>query len=140
MVWALLAILGIPIWLIVGALMAGYANRRNFEKTPGVFPLRMRTLPSQDGKWSGKQHARWIHDVVLVNKGFAKVRTTPHGIKRMAGTPRPLEPSDVKGLGDQPMSLVLVLDDSTEVEIAFAAKDLSLASGPFGSSKTGEPS
>lgn len=75
MIWALLAILGVPIWLIVGALIAGYANRRHFQKSPGVFPLRMRTPPGEDGKWSGKQHARWVHDVVLVNKGFAKVRT-----------------------------------------------------------------
>jgi len=54
MIWALLAILGVPIWLIVGALIGGNMARRRFINTPGVFPLRVRPLPSEDGKWGGK--------------------------------------------------------------------------------------
>lgn len=131
MIWATLAILGVPIWLIVGALIAGSASRRRFKQSPGVFPLRMRTVASEDDKWSGKQHARWIHDVVLVNKGFAKVRTVPHGIKQMTGAPKVVDPASVKGLGDEPMSLVFVLDDESEVEIVVAASDLALAKGPY---------
>ena len=130
MVWALLAILGVPIWLIVGALIGGYLARRRFINCPGVFPLRVRSLPSKDEKWSGKQHGRWIHDVMLVNKGYAKVRTDPHGFKQMVGPPKPINDRAMKGM-EEPMSFVLILDDDSEAEIAVAASDLNLATGPY---------
>jgi hypothetical protein len=130
MVWALLAILGVPIWLVLGALIGGYLSRRRFLKSSGVFPMRMRPDPSEDAKWSGKLHGRWIHDVMLLNTGYAKVRTQPHGCKQMVGPPKAIDATAVKGL-DEPMSFVLILDDDSEVEIAVARNDLSLATGPY---------
>jgi hypothetical protein len=130
MVWALLAILGVPIWLILGALIGGYWARRRFIKSAGVFPMRIRVPSSEDDKWSGKQHGQWIHDVMLVNKGYAKVRTDPHGFKQMVGPAIAIDADAVKGL-DDPMSFRLILDDDSEVEIAVASNDLNLATGPY---------
>lgn len=49
----------------------------------------------------------------------------------MVGTPEAADSATAKGLGDQPMSLGFILDDDSEVEIAVAADDLGLATGPY---------
>jgi hypothetical protein len=131
MIWATLIFLGIPIWLVLGALGGGLISRHRFQKTPGVFPMRTRDLSGEGQKWSGKMHALWVHDVLLANKGFALVRTVPHGVQQISRHVSQMDASTVKGLGDDPVSLVVVFDDGTEVEIATDADFADAASGPF---------
>ena len=116
--------------MIVGALIGGSLARRRFIRSPGVFALRLRERPSEDDKWSGKLHARWVHDVLLVNRGYARVLTDPHGVADMVRGPRGVDADDAKGL-EEPTSLLLRLDDSSELELAVAAQDVELATGPY---------
>ena len=60
MIWILLAALGVPIWLVVGGLLAALWNRRRVRRTPDAFPCKLRTLSadawlrqveSRDGLW-----------------------------------------------------------------------------------------
>ena len=44
MIWILLAALGVPLWLIVGALTAGLLARRAFKRGLGVFPAKLRVV------------------------------------------------------------------------------------------------
>jgi len=86
MIWALLAILGVPIWLIVGALGGAVWSRRRFRSQPGVFPIMVRT----EGKDSWPRvvsHGRLIRDILVVNRGLALVRTELYPIVDV----RPLE-------------------------------------------------
>ena len=82
MIWALLAILGVPIWLIVGALTATIVSRRRFKAQPGVFRLKLRD-PDQE-RWPRRSaYGRVIHDVLVINSGVALVHTTVRGVDRV---------------------------------------------------------
>jgi hypothetical protein len=60
MIWILLAALGVPPWLVLGAPGAGLLSRRAFKRAPGVFPAKVRTVTGQvpGFKTSGRARLR----------------------------------------------------------------------------------
>ena len=60
MVWALLYVLGVPLWLIAGALLRSFWSRRKFKQAPGVFPYKVRvaTGPAPPGEMAPRYLAR----------------------------------------------------------------------------------
>ena len=138
MIWATMIFLGIPIWLVLGALVGGLWNRHRFQQQPGVFPIRVRGVSSDGEKWSGKMNALWVHDVLLANKGFARVLTVPYGIQRIARPIASVDASTIKGLGDDPVSFVVIVDDGREFEIATDLEHAEMAIGSFDASHTGD--
>jgi hypothetical protein len=132
-IWILLATLGVPLWLIVGALGGALWSRRKFQHAPGVFPCKVRisSEPEGPGKWTrSTAHARWVHDVLLVHVGLALVRFRAHPV---AAVDAPLAPtSDVKLKGgDDVVSVSLRLDDGSVVEIAGLRSAAGMLLGPF---------
>jgi len=114
MVWALLAILGVPIWLIVGILLAIVLQRRNFKKQPGVFPCVIRDEGAT--KWPRSQSfARQVRSVFVVNRGAALLRTEIHGVAEIhdlaLGDNGPKKPAG-------PVGRLLTLDDGSRLEVA----------------------
>jgi hypothetical protein len=86
-IWALLAILGVPIWLVVGVLAGALVSRRRFQAQPEVFRLKERE--AEQAKWPRRTaHGRLIHDVFIVNSGLALVRTTVRGIRSVTDHPQ----------------------------------------------------
>jgi len=126
MIWALLAILGVPIWLVVGGLILTLLNRRRFKKQPDVFRMKFRA--EEDSKWPRQAaYARWIHDVLLINKGIGLVPTTAVGIKEF------VESSDsesVKGI-ENAIIFNFKLGDDRSGYLAVSKNDEVLANGPF---------
>jgi hypothetical protein len=113
MIWALLAILGIPIWLIVGALGGALLARRRFQAQSGVFRLKQRAA-GQD-KWPRRVvYGRMIHDVLVVNKGIALARTTFCGVRSVTdhGRDEPVAPFD------EAVVFELTFDDGSRVLVA----------------------
>jgi hypothetical protein len=136
MVWALLAILGVPLWLVVGGLAAAMWNRRQFRNTPGVFRAKVRlTSGALDGlseSWPPvAAYARWVHDVLLVNKGLALVRTLPLPIAAAEGPVEEADPHEVKRLGDNPILMQLRLDNGATIQLAAPGEARAVAYGPF---------
>ncbi len=75
MIWALLALLGVPIWLIVGVLAGALVSRRRFISQPGVFRMKLRA--SDAGGWPRLAgYGRVVNSVLVVNAGLALVRTS----------------------------------------------------------------
>ncbi len=71
---ALLAILGVPIWLIVGALGGVLWSRHQFRAQEGC--SRSRSEPPGDDSWPWVvQRGRLTRDICVVNRGPAQVRT-----------------------------------------------------------------
>jgi hypothetical protein len=145
MIWALLAILGVPLWLVVGALAASLWSRRKFRNTPGVFRAKVRlNSGSFDGlgeSWPPMPaYARWVHDVLLVNKGLALVRTQPLPIAAAEGRIEEADPEEIKRMGDHPILLQFRLDNGATIQLAAPGEALSLAYGPFDARFTGEES
>ena len=137
MVWATLVFLGIPIWLVLGAPGGGLLNRRRFRRRPGVFPIRVRNLSTDEEKRRGKMHAVRVHDELLSNRGIALVRMVSYAVDRVARPVTPPDTSTVKGLGDEPVSLVVITDDDRESELATSREHTDIATGPFDTAETG---
>ena len=113
MIWALLALLGVPIWLVVGALAAALLSRRRFRAQPGVFRLKERG-PGQD-KWPRRTaYGRVIHNVLVLNKGLALARTAFRGVQSVTDRPQdgPIAPFD------QAVVFELLFDDGTDSLVA----------------------
>lgn len=125
MVWAGLAIIGIPIWLLVGVLAALLWNRSHFKKQEGVFPAKLRL---ESGSFHGLSEKPasvfcvWVHDVLLVYKGLGLVSTLPVPVAAA---------EEHKHLGDKTMYLSFQLDDGSILQISGFGEDEELAKGPF---------
>jgi hypothetical protein len=136
MVWILLAALGVPVWLVVGALAAGLWSRRAFKRAPGVFPAKLRVeageVPGFKTSWPrGAAYARWVHDVLLVHRGLALVR---NNVLAVAGANGPLVvggPEEITRLGPSPVVLSLTLDGGATVELAGRSEDRDAVVGPY---------
>ncbi len=116
MIWALLVLLGIPIWLIVGALIAIWQIRRTVKRQPGVFEVSVRTVGAD--KWPRQpSYARVVRDVLVLNRGVALLRAEVHPVDAVIEfdldeTPR--KPADAVGRR-------VTFEDGTQLEIAVAA-------------------
>ena len=136
MIWILLAGLGVPIWLIVGALGGAFWSRRKFQHSSGVFPCKVRIAAGSEdlGKWPRTTvYARWVHDVLLVHAGLALVR---YRALPVAGVDGPISPAPgVKLKGGDPISLRLRLDDGSVAEVVASASMRDWLTGPFPGSR-----
>jgi hypothetical protein len=115
MIWAILAFLGIPIWLIVGALIGAMFSRRNFRSQEGVVPLLFRA--AGDDKWPRRlAYGRYVHNVLIVNHGLAQMRSSVHVVEQV-------DHLDLGGVTlkhiDDPIGFTIRLDDSKKYEVAF---------------------
>jgi hypothetical protein len=132
LIWILLATLGVPLWLIVGALGGALWSRRTFRHAPGVFPCKARIISGSEdsGKWPRTTaYARWVHDVLLVHAGLALVR---YRALPVAGVDEPITSApDVKLKGDHPVSIRLRLDDGSVAEVAAPEYAREMLAGPF---------
>jgi hypothetical protein len=113
MIWALLALLGVPIWLIVGALAGVVWSRRHFLAQPGVFPVAIRAAGDQS--WPRTlSYGRLIRDVLVVNRGPALVRTEIHPIVSV----EPTHASAVPKKLDDAATRLLGIDGHADIEVA----------------------
>ena len=136
MVWALLAILGVPVWLVLGGLGFALWSRHRFKNYPGTFRLKLRkesgTYDGVGDKWPRPaSYAHWVHDVLLVHKGLGLIPTTPIGVAAMEDSGQSANPGTVKGLGDAPTILRFRLDDESVIQMAVPGDALEAAQGPF---------
>jgi len=121
MIWILLAILGVPLWLVAGALIAGLLSRRNFCRSPGVFKTKLRLQAGEvhglDASWPRLPgYGRWVHDVLIVHRGLALVRTTAYPVASAGPPDASTEPPS--HLGEAPLVMELTFDDGAIVEMA----------------------
>jgi hypothetical protein len=126
-IWALLAILGVPIWLVVGALAGSLSHRRRFAHQPGAFTCRVRT---GEGKWGRTtSHALWIHDELLAAGGLARLRIKPLAIAERVEGPHACD-THFRG-SDSSVSITLRTDDGVQVQVAAPETAAALLPGPF---------
>lgn len=60
MIWAILAVLGVPLWLIALALLGLFFRNRKLRDRPGDIPVRV--LRPGKKRWT-RGHAVWVSDV-----------------------------------------------------------------------------
>ena len=136
MIWALLAILGVPLWLVVGGLAGAFWSRREFRKQPGVFAAKLRlesgSFPGFGERWPRvSSYCLWVHHVLLVHKGLALMRTNPVPVAAADGSAGHADPGDVKRLGDDPVLMRFLLDDESVLLVSAPNDASALLQGPF---------
>ena len=143
MIWAALAFLGIPLWLIAIALFILLRGRSAIRATPGSFTCKARAtsgdaagLPDRFSRYD--LSARWVHDVLVIHGGsLFLTRTLPLGVVEMVGQPEPPNPTvdHLKRIED-PLMLRFRLDAGADIELVCTTAEVGLAQGPFA---TGAP-
>jgi hypothetical protein len=129
MIWALLAAVGVPLWLCAVGILTLIVRNRTLRHRPGNIACRLRVTP--DGRWI-RGHGVWVHDV------FA-FRGSPAAWKErllwaIDAEVRPAtkdEAKKLRGLGDHPVVATIAgtPDDGT-IEVAAREEDELVLLGP----------
>jgi hypothetical protein len=118
MLWALLAILGVPIWLVVGVLVGVGLSRRNYQREEGVFAFNVR--PEGASTWPRQlAYGRHVRDVLVTNRGAALVRTEFHAVDDVVDLvldDPPKKPADAVGR-------LVTIADGSRLEVAVSESD-----------------
>lgn len=118
MIWALLAAIGVPIWLIVGVLAGAFVSRRRFTAQPGVFRMKLKA-PEASGWPRRIAYGRVVHDVLVTNVGLALMRTSVHAVVDASESPatqtvKPFEPARILDLTFEDGSTALIAVDASQ--------------------------
>ncbi|HSK25395.1 MAG TPA: hypothetical protein VK894_00615 [Jiangellales bacterium] len=134
--WLLVGVT-VAVALVAGGLVVAGAARAAFARGHETFrcTLRVRGARRRPGERQGwprsRTRARWVHDVLVVRRGLLVPRIEVLAVRAPEEAVRRLVGGEVRGLGAEPLCLVLRLDDGRMVEVAAAAPDRTLLVGPF---------
>jgi hypothetical protein len=139
MIWAILALLGIPLWLIAIFLFILLRSRSAVKKIPGSFACRVRAPCDEVGGLRGQfprydDRAHWVHKVLVVHGGNPfLIVTTPLGVVETQGQPELPDPMEEKHLKrvEDPVMLRYRLDSGALIELVCTKADVDRALGPF---------
>lgn len=119
MIWALLAILGVPIWLVLGVLLGVVLTRRAFQRQPDVFVVAVRAEHAE--KWPRRPtYGRIVGNVFVLNRGAALLRTAIRAVAAVSELEigdGPKKPADAAGR-------LVTFDDGSRCEVAAALSDI----------------
>jgi hypothetical protein len=132
MIWAILALLGVPLWLCAVAILTLVMRNRQLRKRPGNIPVRVRRAGKK--RWT-PAHALWVSDVLAYRGSPAAWK---EGLFRVtAASERPADAEERKHLrriGDDPMIATLTVDDgetTRQIDVAARASDALTLLGPY---------
>ena len=129
MIWAILALLGVPLWLCAAGILVMVFRNRGLRKRYGDIPVRV--LRPGKKRWT-RGHGLWVSDVFawrgspaawnedLIHVAAATIRD--------AGTEE-LKP--LHRLGDAAAVAVLTTADNSHLRVATDSGHRSALSGPF---------
>ena len=139
---ALLSMLGVPLWLLLGWVAAGIWHRHDLKQNlPNLFKMKVRVIKGGyrhiDGTFSHTAAlAIWAHDVLIIEKGLLVARNLHFPVAEGVQAPQPADPKQVKHLGDNPITMQFRLDEGAVIEVAVSAEMATVAQGPFFSNTT----
>jgi hypothetical protein len=128
MIWAILLILGVPLWLCATAIGVLILRNRSLRKRAGNVPARLRAAPGK--RWT-RGHGLWVHDVWAFRGSPAAwneklVWITDVTIRRVTAD----EAAKFRGLGENPTVATFAYDGGT-MEVAVASAYRAQLIGPF---------
>jgi hypothetical protein len=129
MIWAILALLGVPLWLCgIGILVLVFRNRM-LRKRPGSLPVRVRA--EGKGHWH-PGHGIWVHDVFAFRGSPAAWKESLDQVGSVSTHPASGE--EKKGLhrlGEDVVVATFELVPKGSLELAARAEHAALLLGPF---------
>ena len=129
MIWAILAAVGVPLWLCAAGILTLVARNRTLRKRPDDIPVRM--LRPGQRRWR-PGHGIWVHDVFLFRASPAAwseaVLWAQDASARAANGD---ERGQLHRVGDEPLVATLTLDDGQMIKLATSADRQAALLGPF---------
>jgi hypothetical protein len=138
MIWAILVLLGVPLWLVASGILVLLLRARQLRHRPANVGVRVHDPDKAPAKGWKKGNALWVRDVFAFRGWPAAWSETLAGVS--AATSR--APTDVEAHAlrhlDAPVIAVLTLDDGEVLEVAAAGESLELLLGPYAESAASE--
>jgi Protein of unknown function (DUF2550) len=136
MLIALLAVLGVDLWVIVVILAVVLARRRWVSHQPGAFKGAIRVIdgevPGFRTKWK-RGYGRWVRDILVWTKApflFRNELLLASDVR--GGEVRAAKLGEVRRLGKHPAVVTLVIDGGARIEVVAPADGL--VAGPIAES------
>jgi hypothetical protein len=129
MIWALLAFVGVPLWLCALGILALVYRNRALRSRHGDIPVRV--LRPGRTRWT-RGHAVWVSDVFAWRGSPAAWNEYLEPI--VSARVRDASPEDLTGLhrmGDGVVVASLATDDDTVLQVATTREHASALTGPF---------
>ena len=134
MLIALLAVLGVDLWVVVVLLAVVLTRRRWVSRQPGAFKGAIRVtegeVPGLKTRWK-RGYGRWVRDILVWTKTPFLFRNELVLAEGLASEARAAKPGEVKRLGKDPAVVRLVVDGGARIEVAASADGRARAPGPF---------
>jgi hypothetical protein len=128
-VWAILAALGIPLWLCALGILTLVLQNRSLRKRYGDLPVRVR--PPDKKRWA-RGHAIWVSDVFAWRASPAAWKEGLIKVNDAAlRNPDAAEQKKLRRLDGGPVIATLVLADGGRLDVAAPAARRSDLLGPF---------
>ena len=131
MIWAILALVGVPLWLCALGIFAVVTRNRSLRQRPGSVPVRLRK--ERDGRWR-PGHAIWVHDVLAFRgspAAWAESLVQVGAVSHVHAERDRLE--GIHRLGDDVVVATFALVPDGSLQLAARAEHRDLLLGPFNS-------
>jgi hypothetical protein len=135
MIWAILALLGVPLWLCAMGILALVYRNKSLRQRHGDIPVRV--LRAGKTRWT-RGHAVWVSDVFAWRGSPAAWNEDLFQVT--AASVGALEPEELKKLhrlGDHPAVATLTPDVGDPVRVAVASEHHAALLGPYGTPVAG---
>jgi hypothetical protein len=135
MLIALLAVLGVDLWVILVLFAVVLARKRWVSHQPGAFKGAIRVIegdvPGLRTRWK-RGYGHWVRDILVWTKAPFLFRNELVPADALAGEARGAKPGEVRRLGKHPAVVSLVVDGGARIQVAASADGQGRAPGPFG--------
>jgi hypothetical protein len=133
-IWAVLALLGVPLWLCAVGILALVLRSRKLRSRPGDVPVRVRRPGKK--RWT-RAHAIWVSDVFVWRASPAAWSEDVCQVRAVSlRTATPEEHKKLHRLGDEPAVVTIALTDGVNLDVAAASTARSALLGPFAGEET----
>ena len=134
MLIALLAVLGVDLYVIVVLLVVVLTRRRWVSRQPGAFKGAIRVtdgdVPGLSAKWK-RGYGRWVRDILVWTKAPFLFRNELVPADALAGEARAAQPGEIRRLGRHPAVVPLIVDGGARIEVAASADRQERLPGPL---------
>jgi hypothetical protein len=129
MIWAILAAVGVPLWLCAAGILTLLLRNRALRARPGNVPVRFRR--SNKNRWI-PGHGVWIHDV-FAYRGLpaAWKEALVWGTDAAVRVADDQERQKLHRIGDEPVIVTVSLAEGGTIELATRAELKDRLLGPF---------
>jgi hypothetical protein len=132
MIWAILAAVGVPLWLCAIAILTLVMRNRALRKRPGNVAVRVRL--EGKSRWM-PGHGLWVSDVFAYRGSPAAWQEGLFWVTAASARAADAEErKPLRRIGDEPVIATLTVDDggtTRQIDIAARASDARALLGPY---------